>query len=421
MDGLVARHAAAIILNQIIEKQAQLEFAFDNSCSQGELKSASAPDRNLCRAIITSALRHKGLIDEILRKYVDNWPNGLVANILAVAIVQIIFLRVPDHAAVSLANESTRTDRGSRHLVGFVNAILRRFLSDQGRIDSLIKKPGINAPKWLFSRWQRNYGSELAKQITKAHLGEAPLDITVKADPHFWAEKLNGTVLSGTSIRLTNHRGKIDLLDGFSEGTWWVQDYAASLPAKLLGNIQNKLVLDLCAAPGGKTAQLVLAGARVTALDDSPIRFERLTDNLKRLNLSVDTILADATTFKSGEKYDAILLDAPCSATGTLRRHPDIAWHRHEKQIKELSILQSKMLNNAVHLLKDDGMIVFSTCSLEPEEGEFHLKSIPDNLRLLPIQENELPDSRFLNMNGCLRTLPQWGLDGFFAARFKKR
>lgn len=420
MQGLAPRLAAAKLLHEILEKGAGLEDAFEAACRQGLLESEPPRERALARAILTTALRRKGLIDEILRKYLTRKPDGLASEIMAVAAAQILFMRVPTHAAISLANECARKDAPTAHLTGLINAVLRKAVADEGRIKSLETKPGIDAPRWLYARWQRNFGSAVAREIAAAHLTEPALDISVKADPQSWAERLGASLLPNGSLRLAQHEGRIDELPGFAEGAWWVQDQAACLPVLLLGDVRGKRVLDLCAAPGGKSAQLASRGAHVTSLDDSAKRMERLKANLARLNLPAETVVADARSFTPDEPFDAVLLDAPCSATGTLRRHPDIAWHRSEAQIRELAHLQREMLGNAARLVKPGGVLVFSTCSLEPEEGELHLQDVPAGLALDPIGSGELFDARLLKSPGHLRSLPQWGLDGFFAARFRR-
>jgi 16S rRNA (cytosine967-C5)-methyltransferase len=230
-------------------------------------------------------------------------------------------------------------------------------------------------------------------------------------------------------------QGSVTLLPGFAEGQWWVQDAAAALPGRLLGDVGGKTILDLCAAPGGKTAQLAHAGANVIALDRSPARMARLRDNLTRLSLRAETVVADACEW-NGEKhggFDGILLDAPCTATGTIRRHPDVAWLRQESDIAQLVSLQQRLLQKAVSLLKPSGMLIYCTCSLEPEEGEAAIASLLDAepaLRRVPIESGEVGGlAELINRDGDLRTLPCHlphadprfaGLDGFYAARLAR-
>ncbi|MDP4822722.1 MAG: RsmB/NOP family class I SAM-dependent RNA methyltransferase, partial [Aestuariivirgaceae bacterium] len=367
------------------------------------------------------ALRRKGHIDELLKKYLTKplpLSAGFTLEIIMIAAAQILFMRVPPHAASSLAVETALADQKARHFTGLINAVLRRLADDAPAILAVKPKPGINVPRWLFARWQRHYATPTAREIAKAHLEEAALDLTVKADAELWAERLGAELLPGGTLRLATSEGRIDELPGYAQGAWWVQDQAASLPAKLLGDVAGLRVLDLCAAPGGKTAQLAAAGAKVTAVDISARRLDRLKANLQRLDLQAEIINADVLAFTTDEPFDAILLDAPCSASGTLRRHPDIAWHRSEAQIRELVQLQRAMQRHAVNLLKPGGRLVFSTCSLEPDEGEEHLEFTPPGLILDPIAADELPDSRLLAEPGILRSLPQFGMDGFFAARY---
>ena len=421
VPGLGPRAAAAHVLAEVLRNGDGLEDAFERCCRDGLLVDEAPRERALARAILTTALRRKGHIDELLKKYITKplpVSAGITPEIIMAAAAQILFMRVPPHAASSLAVETALADQKARHFTKLINAVLRRLADDAPSIQAVKPKPGINVPRWLFARWQRHYATPTAREIAKAHLEEAPLDLTVKSDPAFWAEQLGAERLNGDTLRLIASEGRIDELPGYAQGAWWVQDQAASLPAKLLGNVAGLRVLDLCAAPGGKTAQLAAMGAKVTAVDVSGRRLDRLKANLLRLNLEAEIVHADVLAFRTDEPFDAILLDAPCSATGTLRRHPDIAWHRSEAQIRELVQLQRAMQRHAVGLLKPGGKLVFSTCSLEPDEGEEHLKFTPDGLRLDPIAADELPDPQIWKEPGILRSLPQFGMDGFFAARY---
>jgi 16S rRNA (cytosine967-C5)-methyltransferase len=273
------------------------------------------------------------------------------------------------------------------------------------------------------------WGEPRARAIATAHLVEPPLDVTVKSEPALWAERLQGRVLPTGNVRLVP-KGRIEALPGFDDGAWWVQDVGASLPARLLGDVKGKRVADLCAAPGGKTAQLALAGAVVTAVDLSKTRLGRVRENLDRLGLRAELVLGDAATFSAEDKFDAVLLDAPCSSTGTIRRHPDIPYTKSPKDIEALAGLQARLLDNAVSQLKPGGTLVYSTCSLEPEEGEAQIASLMvrhNGLRLDEIGKDEMAgEAEWIEPSGCLRTFPyelkldspEWsGMDGFFAAR----
>jgi len=289
------------------------------------------------------------------------------------------------------------------------------------------------APKWFSDRLKAAYGADKTKQILAAHRVEAPVDFTVKADPELWAEKLGGIVLPTGTIRVEKLSASVTELPGFGEGAWWVQDAAASFPARLFGDVKGLRIADLCAAPGGKTAQLILAGAKVTAVDTSKNRLARLTHNLERLGLSADIVQADLLKYQPAELFDAVLLDAPCSSTGTVRRHPDVPWTKTMADVEKLADLQARLLARAVTLVKPGGRIVFSNCSLDPIEGEdlYRVflagnKTIADD----PLQPGEIDGiDAFLTSQGTLRTTPAdfdlgspgiSGLDGFFAARMRR-
>ena len=279
---------------------------------------------------------------------------------------------VPDHAAVDLSVRLVQSDRRAAKYAGLVNAVLRRCAREGQPLIDEVKAKTLDIPTWLLARWIAHYGETVARDIALAISHEPSLDITVKSDPEQWATRLHGETLPTGTVR-TLLQGSVKMLPGFAEGHWWVQDAAAALPARLFGDVAGKSIADLCAAPGGKTAQLAHAGARVTAVDRSPARMARLRDNLTRLSLEAETVVADAAEWqgaKSGESFDGILVDAPCTSTGTIRRHPDVAWLRQEADIGALAALQKRLLQRAVALLRPGGTLVYCTCSLEPEEGE---------------------------------------------------
>ncbi|HEY6834690.1 MAG TPA: RsmB/NOP family class I SAM-dependent RNA methyltransferase, partial [Pseudolabrys sp.] len=347
-------------------------------------------------------------------------------TILLLGAAQILWLDVPDHAAVDLSVRLAQADRRAGRYAGLVNAVLRRVA--QSRDSVAATDAARDTPDWLLKRWTKHYGEEVARAIAEANGYEPALDLTVKQNAESWAERLRGRVLPTGTVRTIAH-GAITLLPGFSEGAWWVQDAAASLPARLLGDVQGRDVLDLCAAPGGKTAQLAQAGANVTALDRSAVRLNRLRENLTRLDLKAETVAADAMEWQGGP-FDAILLDAPCSSTGTIRRHPDVPWLKGEMDLTVLTSLQQRLLDRAVHLLKPGGTLVYCVCSLEPEEGEQQIAGLlsrnGDVVRR-PITADEVfGHAELVSPEGDLRTLPlhlpdadpRWGgLDGFYAAR----
>jgi len=287
----------------------------------------------------------------------------------------------------------------------------------------------LDIPVWLLDRWIKTYGEADARRIAEASLAEAALDLAVKDDGEAWAARLGGVLLPTGSVRL-KAGGRIEDLEGYAEGAWWVQDAAAALPARLLGDVRDRTVADLCAAPGGKTAELAAAGARVTAVELSGARLTRLRSNLERLHLEAELVEADATTWRPEHAFDAVLLDAPCTATGTIRRHPDILRLKRPEDVAALAALQARLLDNAVGLLKPGGTLVYCTCSLEPEEGAEQISRLlarEPRLARSPIHAGECGIApEWITPEGDLRTLPfhrpgtdtdPGGLDGFYAAR----
>jgi 16S rRNA (cytosine967-C5)-methyltransferase len=355
--------------------------------------------------------------------------SGTLYPILLSAAAQLIFLKTPPHAAIDLAVTLAQYDPKAARFSKLVNAVLRRVASEGEAIAAGLDAARVNTPDWLWSRWVSYWDETRAHAIAASHLVEPPLDLTVKSEPELWAERLSGRVLPTGSVRLLL-KGRIEALPGYDEGAWWVQDVAASLPARLLGDVAGTRVADLCAAPGGKTAQLALGGASVVAVDTSKTRLGLLAKNLERLGLEAERVVADAAAWQPEERFDAVLLDAPCSSTGTIRRHPDIPYLKSPKDIEALAALQTRLLDNAASLLKPGGRLVYSTCSLEPEEGEAQVAALlvrNEALRLDAIAPDELyGQAEWIEPSGCLRTFPyelrldgpDWsGMDGFFAAR----
>jgi 16S rRNA (cytosine967-C5)-methyltransferase len=393
-------------------------------------------DRALVRAILGAALRRRGEIEAALTRALDRplpENSGALSAILHVAAAQILFLDVPDHAGVSLAVDQAAADRATRNAKGLVNGVLRRIARERDAILAVGDPGRLNTPDWLSERWRATYGADMAAAIAAAHLTSPGLDLSVTADPELWAARLEGHLLPTGTIRLAETQRVADL-PGYQEGAWFVQDAAAALPARFLGNVSGLSVADLCAAPGGKTAQLAAAGAKVTAVDISEKRLKRVGENLARLRLDAELVAADILDWRPAEDFDAVLLDAPCTATGTIRRHPDIAWLKRPADIETLAGLQARMLDRAAHLVKPDGLLVYCTCSLEPEEGEAQVAPFlarhPD-FALVPIDPGEICGlAQLLAPDGTLRTLPchrfgpedlERGMDGFFAARFRRQ
>ena len=433
--GLPARRAAAALLDAVLQKKQPLDEVLGRARDGSYLFDLPVRDRALARAIVGTSLRRKGQIDAVLDTFLERGlPSraGTLYPILLSGAAQLLFMNVPPHAAIDLAVRLAQWDPRAKRYDKLVNAVLRRVADKGDEIAAKFDAARINTPDWLWDRWVRAWGEERTRAIVEMALVEPPLDLTVKSDPDGWAARLKGRVLPTGSVR-TVPQGRIEDFDGFAEGDWWVQDAAASLPAKLLGDLTGKRVADLCAAPGGKTAQLLLAGADVVALDHSKTRLERLDENLKRLGLTAETVRADAGAWQPDERFDAILLDAPCSSTGTIRRHPDIPYLKSNKDVAELAGVQARLLDHAVSLLKPGGTLVYSTCSLEPEEGEAQVAALMARnpaVRIDPIGQDEpLGDTEWAEASGVLRTFPfqldlgspEWsGLDGFFAARLKR-
>ncbi|WP_339715569.1 transcription antitermination factor NusB [uncultured Sneathiella sp.] len=415
-----SRNAAVRLLGRVLQKHQPLEEVLDPV-----LRGLSPRDRALARAIASTSIRHLGIIDHLIGKMLDRpLPEKAqdIRHILRIGIAQILFMEIPSHAAVH--DTVSLVPERSKHK-GLVNALLRRTDRQGQKLLGQIDVSRTNTPDWLWSTWKEHYGEDITRQIASAHLTEAELDLSVKSDPEKWAAELNATILPTGTLRRPTISSLKDLAD-FDAGEWWVQDAAAALPARLLGDVSGKLVIDLCAAPGGKTAQLAAAGANVIALDRSKNRLNRLQENMERLKLAVTTIVGDATTFVPEKTPDAILLDAPCSSTGTLRRHPDVAYLKSQADVDKLTELQSRLLDAAARMLEPHGQLVYSVCSLQPEEGEARiadlLKRDPSLERetIRPIEVGGLTE--LINPQGDIRTLPfhLGGMDGFYAARLRK-
>lgn len=429
--GLIARRFAADALLAILHQRRSLEEAFEIGELGATFRGLEDRDRGLVRMIVATALRRVGSLQAVLERYLEGgWPEDVrVHGVLLSGAAQILLLDVPDHAAVDLSVRLASEFRNKRY-AGLVNAVLRR-VATEGRavLDTL--DPAIDTPEWLRERWLKAYGRENLNAIAEAHRIEPALDITPKENAAALAETLEGIVLPTGSVRVTG-KGLVTELHGYSEGGWWIQDAAATIPAQLLGNLRGLRVADLCAAPGGKTAQLANAGAKVIAVDRSAQRLKRLKQNLERLQLEAEIVCADAATW-STEPLDAILLDAPCSATGTIRKHPDIPWQKQPEDLARLTDLQTRLLDNAANLLKPGGLLVYSTCSLEPEEGEQQIAELlarRSDFERVPVTSGEAGDSRGVTEHGDLRTLPFYfrhedprlsGCDGFFASRLRRK
>ncbi len=434
--GFATRLAAANIIEGVLRQRRGLDELLDEAHAGGSaLAALDERDRALARALVGTVLRRLGTLRHLIGLFVE---RGLpvhaprVETALLLGAAQILFLDVPDHAAVDLSVRLAQADKTASHLTGLVNAVLRRLAREGAAKLATFDAPVFDTPEWLYLRWSKTYGATAAHDIAAANAREPALDVTVKSDAPAWAEKLGGRVLPTGTVRAVAH-GTVTALPGFAEGAWWVQDAAAALPARLLGDIKGLRIADLCAAPGGKTAQLAAAGAHVTAIDRSPARLKRLADNLARLSLEAELLCADVEKWTPEQPFDAVLLDAPCSATGTIRRHPDVPWLKREVDIATLAAMQRRLIDRAVASTKPGGTIVYCTCSLEPEEGEGVISGLLEReagVRRLPITAGDVSGrGEFITRDGDLRTLPCHlpdadsrfgGLDGFYAARLEK-
>ena len=375
VPGLTARRIAADILDGVLRRRIALDEQLSGKGAHPGLAALPDRDRALMRRLVATVLRRLGTLRHLLGGFLEKgFPADAprTETILLIGAAQILWLDVPDHAAVDLSVRLAQADRKAARYAGLVNAVLRRVA--QSGTKALSNRVSRDTPEWLLTRWKKTYGADIARAIAEANGHEPALDLTVKQDAESWAERLRGRVLATGTVR-TQAQGSIALLPGFNEGAWWVQDAAASLPVRLLGDVRGLRVADLCAAPGGKTAQLAFAGANVTAVDRSATRLNRVAENLTRLSLQAETVAADVLEWQA-EPFDAVLLDAPCSSTGTIRRHPDVPWLKSEADLGALTALQPRLLDRAVELVRPGGTLVYCVCSLEPEEAEQQIAAL---------------------------------------------
>lgn len=418
-----ARAGACNLLDLVLRQRRPLDQAM-----AAALAGLAARDRAFAHAIAATTLRRLGQIDRAIDHCLDRPLPASAArarDAVRIGLAQLAWLEVPPHAAVSAT--VALIPRASKFR-GLVNALLRRFAREGAAILAEQDAARLNTPDWLWQRWQASYGAELAGAIAGAHLVEPPIDLTVTGDPADWAEPLGAELLATGSLRRPAG-GAIQDWPGYGAGAWWVQDAAAALPARLFGPLDGKTAYDLCAAPGGKTAQLAAAGARVTAVDRSADRLRRLADNLARLGLAAELVAADATAWQA-PPADAVLVDVPCTSTGTIRRHPDVAHLKTAADIDKLALVQDRLLAAGAALVKPGGLLVYCCCSLEPEEGPARIAALLDAgapFDRVPIAPPEIGGlAEAITPEGDLRTLPchlaaQGGLDGFYACRLRRR
>lgn len=388
-------------------------------------------DTAFARAIVMTVLRRLGEIDAVIATFLrDPLPvrSGPAEIILRMACAELVHLGVPPHAAVSSAVDLATRDGRARHFKGLINAVARRIGAEGKTVAAGLDQEQISMPPWAWDMLVDQHGEQTARAIARAHLAEPPLDMSVARDPGHWASVLEAERLPTGSLRRATG-GRIEDLPGFDAGAWWVQDAAAAMPARLLGDVRGQRVIDLCAAPGGKTAQLAAAGAIVTAVDLDETRMARVRENARRLSLQITCEVADARIWQPTAPVDAVLLDAPCSATGTVRRHPEILWRKDRSDLLAQAGLQHDLIRAASRMVRPGGLLVYCVCSLSREEGEevvdAFLRETPGFARE-PVRLDEVAgDPAFLTAEGDLRTLPShWaergGMDGFFASRLRR-
>ncbi len=421
-QGEAARGAAQSILSEVLRKRRPLDAALQATVG------LEARDAGFARAIASETLRRLGQLEALIRAFVPTPPArnraGPVPEILLAGACELVFLDVPAHAAVDGANRLAQADRQAIHFKPLINAVLRRVSREGKTIIAAQDAALLNTPDWMFGRWADSYGEETARAIAEAHQGVPPLDLVLKDG----ATVEGAEPLFGAVHRFQDPQ-RVDILPGYDEGLWWVQDAAATLPVLLLGDVRGQSVIDLCAAPGGKTAQLAAAGAKVVAVEREAGRMEQLRENLLRLKLEAETIVADARDWRPQSPAPFVLLDAPCSATGTIRRHPELPWNKSASDVTLSSQLAGELLDNAAEMVAPGGMLVFATCSLEREEGREQIDAFLQrnkDFARKPLLPAEIFGMAELIDAGDLRTLPchlkeKGGMDGFYAAHLIKR
>ncbi len=423
--GLAARQAALDTLGQVLRKRRPLDAALAHVLSAAELPPR---DAGFARAIAGETLRRLGQLEALIRHFVPKAPPphkaGPTLELLMAGACELLFLDVPAHAAVDAANRLAAKDAKAKHFKPLINAVLRRVAREGKNVIAGQDAVRLNTPDWLWPRWCETYGEDTARAIAAAHLKPAPLDLMTKRPMD-----IEGAVaLPGGVLRL-NEASRVEALPGYGEGNWWVQDFAATLPVRLLGNVKGARVIELCAAPGGKTAELAALGAHVTAVEREPERMARLKENLTRLHLEAECVEADMRDYAPETPAPFVLLDAPCSATGTIRRHPELPWIKSAADVTQCADVAAELLEAAAEMVAPGGTLVFAVCSLEPEEGPEQIASFlarNDGFARVPVLPAEVFGmTELINDDGDLRTLPchlaeKSGMDGFYAARLKR-
>jgi 16S rRNA (cytosine967-C5)-methyltransferase len=422
--GMPARVAALSLIDAALAKRS----GFDEAVTRSDFLTLSDSERAFARALALLVLRRLGQLNDIIEQRTQKTPSDAVCALLRIGLAQIGFMQVPDFAAVSTTVKLAERESHTRPFKGLINAILRGIIRDGGL---RAPNPARLAPDWLFQRWNTNYGTENAEGIAMVLTEEPATDLTFKTatDLDRLKDPLQGEPLSGLTLR-SALRGDLRDWAGYDDGVWWVQDASSAVPVALLGDLTGQTAIDLCAAPGGKTLQLLAKGATVTALDRSKNRLKRVEENLARIGYEADLVMADAETFEDAQQFDVVLLDAPCSATGTFRRQPDVLWATRPADIAKLADVQHRLLDSAAPRVKPGGSLIYCTCSLEREEGETQVLAFlrrHKDFVLAPVTPEAaaragVPPAS-LTPEGWLRLLPHQrpgGQDGFFIARLTR-
>ncbi len=424
-EGLAARRAALGLIDAALFRRAGMDDA------AGGLGALEPRDRAFARALASEVLRRKGSLDRTLDARLQRAPPEPVRSLLRLGLAQLALLDVPPHAAVSTVLALAEADKATRPFKGLLNGVLRGLERDGAKAALDAQAPEADLPDWLAARWRAAYGEATLHALALRLRETPPTDLSLR-DPsqaEALAAELEGTVLPGGGVR-TALKGDVAAWPGYGTGRWWVQDVAAALPARLLDVKPGETALDLCAAPGGKTMQLAAAGAVVTALDKSASRAARITENLTRIGLTASMHVADAATWTGGGAlFDAVLLDAPCTATGTFRRHPDVLWTARVSDVASLSTVQARLLDAAAARVRPGGRLVYCVCSLEREEGEDQARAFLSRrpeftaAEVDPVALGVYAESK--SPSGGLRLLPSseepaGGMDGFYAVRFDR-
>ncbi len=426
IKGTETRKIASYILEEVIRRSNSMDVILERiSRTNKNYSKLNQRDRAFCRMLATSTLRYLTQIDYALEKFLEKPLRKLPEKVkiaLRLGVVQIIFLETPNYASVNMS-----VNLVSKNWRSLTNAILRRITREKSIfLEHLNNGPKI--PVWLEKRWKKNWKEEY-EDIIKMHQNlKPPIDISVKSNAKYWAKELDAKLLQNDVLRIYGE-GRINKLSGFQLGEWWIQDFSSQIPVRLLKVKSGENILDLCSAPGGKTVQLASLGAKVTSVDKSASRLQTLKSNLKRLKLTSELINKDILKYKFNKNWSKILLDAPCSSTGTLRRHPDIMHNKDEKEVLLFTSIQEKLLDKSWSILNQNGFLIYSTCSLEKEEGEDQIEKFlkkHKDARIDKILESEMDGiEESISKKGWLRILPhhykdKGGTDGFFIARLKK-